>query len=371
MQPEPDTIETNPSADPAAQPPLSLGDLIRAAIAGLLMGVANLIPGVSGGTMILAMGVYQEFIDSIADVSALRFSRRRIVFLGVVGLCAAVSIVALAGVILYLLFHHTIAMFALFIGLTLGGAPLLLRELRFTPGVIVSLLIGFGLMFGVSQLKAGAGFPHNAVMDFVSGVVGSTTMVLPGISGSYMLLVLDQYDRVVGAVRDLKDVLKGEGTRALGEVLTVVIPVGIGVVLGIVGLSNLLKVLLHRYHQVTVAALLGILLGSVFGLWPFAQSVGEKALEDRSVAEVQAYIAHWQLPVPPTAPAGADAETLKEHLIAHVTTPEVWRQRTAPPITAGDIGLVVVMIAVGFAATAALSRLGSRPDEAEAGEAAA
>ena len=100
---------------------------VRAGIAGLLMGIANLIPGVSGGTMILAMGLYEEFIDSIADLTALRFSRRRIVFLGIIGLSAAGAILGLAGVILYLLFHHTIAMFALFIGLTLGGAPLLFK----------------------------------------------------------------------------------------------------------------------------------------------------------------------------------------------------------------------------------------------------
>jgi len=321
---------------------------IRAGIAGLLMGIANLIPGVSGGTMILAMGLYEEFIDSVADVSALRFSLRRLVFLGIVGCFALGAIVGLAGLILYLLFHHTIAMFALFIGLTLGGAPLLFKSLRpVRTDVVIATLVGLGLMLGVFLLKSGKGMPHNTVMDFVSGVIGSTTMVLPGVSGSYMLLVLDQYERVVGAVDDLKEGLQSRSVAALAGCLKILLPVGIGAVLGIVALSNVLKMLLHRHHRVTVGVLLGILLGSVVGLWPFAKAPSENALARRTLGELQAFATKWQIP-------GREAVTGKHELVKHII--ENWEGRMTSPFTAGSIGIAVGLVAVGFSATYSLSR---------------
>jgi putative membrane protein len=323
--------------------------VIRAGITGLLMGIANLIPGVSGGTMILAMGLYEEFIDSVADITALRFTWRRVAFLGIVLGLAGVAIVGLAGAILYLLFHYTVAMFALFIGLTLGGAPLLFKSLRpVRADAVVAVLVGLGLMVGVFLLKGERGFPHNMGMDLVSGVVGSTTMVLPGISGSYMLLVMDQYDRVVGAVRDLKDGLARRETETLVASLRVVVPVGIGAVIGIVMLSNLLKFLLRRFHRSTVGVLLGLLLGSVIGLWPFAQSVGQKALEARSFEEVVDYARARGVP-------GIDGINDKTQLIEHVVNPAVWDRRTEPSIAASKAAIALVMLLAGFAATGILS----------------
>lgn len=340
-------------------PMLSLLEGVRSAIAGVLMGTANLIPGVSGGTMILAMGVYEEFIDGVAEVTRLQFSKRRIAFLAIVGACAASAIVGLSGVILYLLFHSTVAMFSLFIGLTLGGVPLLLKSVRpLRADVIIALLVGFGAMVGVVFMKQGAGFPHNTAMDVTSGVIGATTMVLPGISGSYMLLVMDQYDRVVGSVRDVKDALEAHDFAAMKAAMMIVIPVGIGAVFGIMALTNILKVLLHRFHRPTVGVLLGVLLGSVLGLWPFTQSVGEKALQDRPVAEIRAYAARWSLPGVDQVHASGEMDE-HEALIAHVTDHAVWSKRTNPPITGGDAGVAVLMVAIGFGATSALSRLGS------------
>ncbi|RMF85717.1 MAG: DUF368 domain-containing protein [Planctomycetota bacterium] len=337
---------------PARPPTLGVLEIVRTAIAGVLMGIANLIPGVSGGTMVLALGVYGEFIDAVADVTALRFSWRRIVFLVILAACAGGAIVGLSGVILYLLFFYPVAMFSLFIGLTLGGAPLLWRSLRpARADALIAVACGFAVMVGVALLKEGSGFPKNTAMDFVSGVVGATTMVLPGISGSYMLLVMDQYDRVVGAVRDLKDALKAADATALKAAMKVVVPVGIGAIVGIVALSNLLKILLHRYHRATVGVLLGVLLGSVLGLWPFSKGSGEKAMEDRSIAELRAYAERWSIPDPP-------ATDDRDALIAHIIDREVWSRRTPPPITTGGVATAVVMVLVGFGGTFALSRLG-------------
>ena len=337
---------------PRRLPPLLA---VRAGVGGVLMGIANLIPGVSGGTMILAMGLYEEFIDSVADVTALRFSWWRIAFLLLVGGFAVGAILGLAGAILFLLFHYTVAMFALFIGLTLGGVPLLARSLRPVRfDAVAAVLAGVAVMVGVFFVRGGRGFPHNVGMDFVSGVVGSTTMVLPGISGSYMLLIMDQYDRVVGSVRDLRDAAKAGDWGLLKASLTIVIPVGVGAALGIVLLSNLLKILLHRFHRVTVGALLGILLGSVIGLWPFTQTVGEKALEARSLEEIREYANQLQI-------AGVAEIDDKAQLIRHVTDPEVLRTGRSRSIGGKAVATVVVLTALGFGLTFALSRLGTKP----------
>jgi putative membrane protein len=348
-----DSLATGASAArPVRLSPLGA---IRTAFTGVLTGVANLIPGVSGGTMILAMGLYEEFIDSVAEITGLRFSWQRVIFLGILGGFAAGAIVGLAGAILYLLFHHTVAMFSLFIGLTLGGAPLLIKSLRPVRGdVVVAVLAGLGLMVGVFLLRGGTGFPHNMGMDLVAGVVGSTTMVLPGISGSYMLLVMDQYDRVVGSVRDLKDAVRGWDLEALKASVRVVVPVGVGALLGIVILSNALKILLSRFRRVTVGVLLGVLIGSVLGLWPFAQSVGRKALEPRSLAELREYAHRWGV-------ANADAIEDKAKLITHLTAGEAWRRRTPPRVTGREAGTAGVLVLAGFAVTSVLSRTGARP----------
>ncbi len=342
---------------PAMTPLLAL----RSALTGILMGIANLIPGVSGGTMILAMGLYEEFINAVADITALRLSWRRIAFLGIVGGCAAVAILGLAGAILYLLFHYTVAMFALFIGLTLGGAPLLYRAVRpVRADVLVAVALGLAAMLGVLMLKSDRGFPHNMAMDFTSGVVGATTMVLPGISGSYMLLVLDQYDRIIGAIHDFKEAAQARDISRAKDALRIIVPVGVGAVLGIVLLSNMLKILLRRFHRVTVGALLGILLGSVIGLWPFAQPAGHKALEARSLDEVRAYAKKWSIP-------DVDRFRDKNALIDYLAQPEVWKRGHRPPIDARAILLAVIMAGIGFGMTAALSRLGGEttPTDAE------
>ncbi len=348
---------TNNDTTPTAPNWLSPIFLARTVIGGGLMGVANLIPGVSGGTMILVLGLYEEFIGSVADLSALRFSVRRLVFLGVLGSCAALSILLLSGVILDLLFRYPIAMFALFIGLTLGGAPVLFRSLRpLRADVIIATIIGIGLMLSVFLLKQGSGFPHNTGMDVASGVVGATTMVLPGVSGSYMLLVMNQYDRVVGVVRNLKDALKAADMAAITECLKIVVPVGIGAVAGIIGLSNLLKWLLRRYQRVTLGVLLGVLLGSVAGLWPFSQGSGEKALERQSVADLHAYAARWSI-------ADAAAIDDPQSLVAHIL--QKWPERKPPTITTMQVGRALLMMVLGFVATLSLSRLGGKPGKDE------
>ncbi|NOX58678.1 MAG: DUF368 domain-containing protein [Planctomycetes bacterium] len=331
---------------------MSLGKAILTAIAGLLMGIANLIPGVSGGTMILAVGLYEEFIESVAEVSSLRFSRRRICFLILIGGFAGAAIVSLSGVILSLLLMRSSMMFALFIGLTLGGAPLLLRMIgKASVRSVGGAVVGVALMVGIVVIKDHAAMPRSMAMDVVSGVVGSTTMVLPGISGSYMLLILDQYDRVVGAVADLKD-------RDFSA-LRIIVPVGIGAVIGIVGLSNLLKFLLKRHKEATLGILLGMLLGSVVGLWPFDREPPRKALERCSESQLIAYADGVGI-------EGIDALTDRDAKTDYII--EQWPDRKATDRTTSNMAIAGIMFVIGFVCTLLLGNLDRKKAEVGSAE---
>lgn len=330
MDTRPNAVSNTPQPPPP--PPMPLRAL-RIAVAGFLMGVANLIPGVSGGTMVLAMGIYQEFIDSVADVTALRFSTRRIVFLGILGVCALLAIKGLAAVILYLLFHYPVAMYALFIGLTLGGAPVLLQSLRpLRADVIVAAGVGIGAMVAMLFLREGGAFPHGTMMDGVAGVIGAMTMVLPGVSGSYVLLVMGQYERVIGAVKDLD--------------WRILAPVAVGAVVGIIGLAHLLKLLLHRCPRATMGVLLGILLGSVIGLWPFGKPPGLKALEDARVEDLRTFVEHWQIP---------ELEQVADEELP-VRIIEGWDSRQRSSYSPASVIGASVAVVIGFLLTGLLGR---------------
>lgn len=264
--------------------------LIRCAVTGLLMGLANLVPGVSGGTMVLVMGLYDEFVSSIADLTRLRITKRNVVFIGVLGGVTVITIASLAGPTRSLVDAETTAMYALFIGMTLGGAPMLWRMLQpVRAGTIVATMVGIALMCAVAASRGDSGRPdhgtemrsgtptageqvsigHSYGRDVLAGVLGMSAMVLPGISGAYMLLIVGRYQAILGAISLTMDYATSGGQAGDLAGLHVLVPVAIGSILSIVVVSNLLKWLLRHHQKPTVGLLLGILLGSVVGLWPF------------------------------------------------------------------------------------------------------
>ena len=259
--------------------------VFRASLGGVLMGLAMLVPGVSGGTMILVMGLYDDFISAIADITRLRFTRRNVVFMAIVGASAAVAIAALAGTLSRAVTLHRSAMFALFIGLTLGGVPLLVRMLgRATVSSGVGLVLGLALMIliavtqsdppdkaAIREAVASGSFSikPDYVTDVGAGALGMSAMILPGVSGAYMVLVLGRYETILASIALAKDFVLSMGKSGDLTFLRVLVPVAIGAILGIVLLSNFLKWMLHHHERPTLGALLGILLGSVIGIWPF------------------------------------------------------------------------------------------------------
>jgi len=266
----------------------------RGGVGGALMGLANLVPGISGGTMLLAVGVYPRFIRAVAEVTTLRFRFRSVLLLACVVAAAVIAIVALAGVARGLVMDHRWVMYSLFIGLTLGGVPLLWRMLRpVSPPVAAWAAVGIVLMVALALAEpgsTGAGSDNAAArmaLLVVAGIAGGAAMILPGVSGAYLLLVLGQYLVILGAIESARDATADRDWAQLAEELRVFIPVGVGVVIGVVGVSNIVKLCLDRFPRATLGVLMGLLLGAVVGLWPFQAVVGTGGLS--SAGEEIAY----------------------------------------------------------------------------------
>ncbi len=261
-----------------SESPRMLPQMLRSLFGGALMGVANLVPGISGGTMLLAVGVYPQFIRGIAEVTTLRFKPRTLALLGAIIGAGAIVIVALAGPVKTLVVDHRWVMYSLFIGLTLGGVPVVWRLLRpFTAAAGAGTAAGILVMAAMAVVQpgaAGAAGDHSYGLLFFAGLAGASAMILPGVSGGYLLLILGQYITILRAIDDGKKAVLGSSGpdwAALAAPMHVFVPVGLGVAIGVIGVSNLLRVLLARFEKATLGVLLGLLLGAVLGLWPFQQ----------------------------------------------------------------------------------------------------
>ncbi len=256
----------NMSIDPSSPPSPP-----RTLMGGFLMGFANLVPGISGGTMILAVGLYDQFIGAVSNVSRLRFSRSSLMFLAWIGLGAIVAVGSLSGVLVDLVVEHRWVMYSLFLGMTLGGAPELFKQAKPVKGSVVGAMVaGFAAMAAFAYFLTGTQLPPNPGVLILVGALAASSMILPGISGSYLLLIFGLYETVIGSLRP--EALREDFMGAMW----IIVPVGVGAVLGIALLSNVLRLFLDRKPQVAHGMLLGLLVGSILGLWPFQNPVHEE-----------------------------------------------------------------------------------------------
>jgi putative membrane protein len=333
--------EDNISNDRDLQKPSIPMLAVRSGIGGGLMGLANLVPGISGGTMLLAAGVYPNFINAIAEVTTFRFKRRSIVILGCVLAAAALAVLLWAGPIKDLVVNRRWIMYSLFIGLTLGGIPIVWRMAdHHDKGMWIGTacgLLGMVALFvmQVTGFATQAGGKAQYAMLFLSGAVGAGAMILPGVSGGYLLLVLGQYVPILSAIDQFKEALEaGDAAAAVDVALNVGLPVGLGVALGVVGISNLVRMLLSRYRTQTLGVLLGLLLGAVIGLWPFQQGIR------------------------PEIGDTIKGRIMTAELISGLE-PEDYPIDYFPPRGTQIVGATVLLLA-GFGITSAISRIGGK-----------
>ncbi|MCP3914207.1 MAG: DUF368 domain-containing protein [bacterium] len=329
----------------------------RALLGGVLMGLANLVPGISGGTMILAVGLYDRFIGAIADVSRLRLSVPAIVFLATVGVGLVIALVGGSGIAVALVNEHRWVMYSLFIGLTLGGVPELLRLCRPVSTVTgVCVVLGIACMAILAWGLSGTQLPQTLPVLVVVGAAAASSMILPGVSGSYVLLILGMYDLVIGSLSAsaLREDLAGS--------LRIVGPIVVGAVLGIALLSNVLRWLLARWSGPSHGVLLGLLLGSVLGLWPFQEPVHPDLAVKRTRKATQMVLAE----VPFDDIRAKHGDDLDDARLTALGAQ--WASRTPGELKVlgdelrffeprfGQIGGALGLLVVGFFATRALGR---------------
>lgn len=237
---------------------------------GMAMGAADLVPGVSGGTVALITGIYDDLLQSISSVSfGLVGTWRTEGFKGVlravnapflIALAAgiATSILAFSGLLHHLLAFHKPQLFAFFFGLVAASIPLVGREvMKRNVGTAVLFLLGAALTFAIGSLppmESAASLPYL----FFCGALAACAMILPGISGSFILLLLGVYSPVIAAIKDFDWV--------------VVATVGAGAISGLLGFSRGLKSMLTRARNNVMAVLSGLLLGSLQALWPWKEN---------------------------------------------------------------------------------------------------
>jgi len=235
-------------------------------LTGFLMGSADVVPGVSGGTIAFIMGIYQELLNTIKlfNLKLLRtvckFQLKEVLdylplkFIGFLGVGILFAIASLVHLISWALEYHETYLLSFFFGLVAASILIVLKELKPKIGVFVSVLIGSVFAWWLVGLPPSESI-HTPLILFLSGMIAITAMILPGISGSFILLVLGQYAYVIKAVKEL-------------EFFTIAM-VAAGCLVGLTSFSRILSWLLARHYQVTVGLLVGFMIGSLRKIWPF------------------------------------------------------------------------------------------------------
>ncbi len=231
------------------------------------MGAANVIPGVSGGTVALVTGIYERLINALksCNLAALKLLIARDFkgawrhidgdFLGAIMAGVAVSIVTLAKILEYLLAHHETWTMAFFFGLIAVSIFSVGRTVKtWGIGSIVALVAGTTLAVGVATLAPAS---ENAAAGylFLCGVVAICSMILPGLSGSFVLIIMGNYALVLGAIGRFD--------------MAVLLPMALGCGLGLLAFAHLLGWIYERFHDQTVALMTGFILGSLAIVWPW------------------------------------------------------------------------------------------------------
>lgn len=293
----------------------------RFGIAGILAGLASLVPGISAGTMVLAAGVYPQLVGAVADLTALRFRWPSAGAL-LITLGAALAIIFLAaGTVRDAFSAWPTICFALFLGLTIGGAIPLWhlpeqRGGRFAAWAFVGILaVAVPLLLAEPDTaEAAIGFSSPGAL-FAAGVMAAFAMVLPGVSGSTLLVVTGMYLPYLNAVDRFTDSL-GVRPWDIGLVFEAFVgcaPFFVGIGLGIAAAARLVRYLLTRFREPTLGVLFGLLLGALIGLWPFQTATGIRFFPSASgiLAAVVAVMAGIAL----TLLLGATAPDARSRLI--------------------------------------------------------
>lgn len=244
--------------------------MLKKLLQGMVVGIANIIPGVSGGTMMVAMGLYDKLIHAITHLkSEFRESLKLLVpiFLG-----AAIAIVALSRLFEFLLTNYPIPTNFAFCGLIAGSLPFIFKKVK-GHAVSVGKGVCFVIFFAVVILMAVMGETSgnaadvsfgfiNVVKLLVVGIIAAATMVIPGVSGSMMLMLLGYYDTILKTINRFMDVLIAFDIQDILVQCGILIPFGIGVILGIFLIAKLIEFIFSKAEIHAYYAIIGLILAS-------------------------------------------------------------------------------------------------------------
>lgn len=233
----------------------------RNLINGICIGISNIIPGVSGGTTAVVLGIYEKLIESISGLKS-NF-KENMMFLLQIGIGAGIGIVAFSGIISMLLEKYTIAVNYLFVGLVLGSVSMIVNKVenkKISPNKIIGFIIGLTLVMLISivggKLQETSSVTNSATQNLsylalgFAGFMTALTMILPGVSGSLTLVMLGLYDDFTKAIATFN--------------IPYLIAGAIGGIVGLIVTVKIVSYLLKHYSDTTYSAILGLVVGSIF-----------------------------------------------------------------------------------------------------------
>lgn len=246
---------------------------IMLVIKGFIMGIANIIPGVSGGTLALILGIYEDFISAISHF--LTNIKKNICFLIPIAVGMVLAIVSLSRVIDYSYQHFPIPTSLFFVGLVLGGIPMLTSKVKgkkevkkVSSYVIFAITFALVILMSCSDFIFGEGLKvslsHMGVLQYVLlflvGVVAAATMVIPGVSGSLVLMLLGYYYPIINVIKEFTSF------ENLSANFLILATFGIGILIGIVLISKLIEFLFQKYETKTYFGVLGFIVASIIAI---------------------------------------------------------------------------------------------------------
>jgi putative membrane protein len=249
----------------------TIKDYVTLALKGMAMGAADVVPGVSGGTIAFIVGIYDELINSIKSINAhslkLLFTGKIVSFWKAINgsflfsilLGIGISVFSLAKLITWLLEAHPIMVWAFFFGLVLASTWFVSKDIKeWNVKTIASFIVGAAVAYYIT-VATPAETPTNLLFIFLCGAIAICAMILPGISGSFILVLLGKYFYIMDAVKELK--------------IGILLVFAAGALIGITSFSRVLSFALARFQNSTLALLTGFMLGSLNKVWPWKEKI--------------------------------------------------------------------------------------------------